>query len=328
MKLTLQFLTVFVFASVSAQTPEKGEVVLLFAGDLVLSDHFEQVIGDDYQDVLKNWSEVGPFDIFMVNLEHPITTATQKVEKKFNFKMSPKYLPLLKGFGITLVNAANNHIADYGLEGLEETIRHLESIDIPYVGIGGNLQAARKPVVLEKAGWKIGFLGYFGGGDFAARADRAGFAPRRESIILQDVRRLRTEVDYLVVNFHWGVERSPDPEPEQVHLARKVIDAGADLIVGHHPHILQGIEEYEGKHIAYSLGNFVFGGNSRHTYDTALLKVTLGNNGPAIDLVPISVERWRPRPATGASKENTLSLVKSRSEKFKQEIPTSKGAQE
>jgi poly-gamma-glutamate synthesis protein (capsule biosynthesis protein) len=318
----------FLSVCVSARYQDKEKVALLFAGDLVLSEHFEEAVGEEYGRVLEHWSEVHPFDIFMVNLEHPVTTATGKVSKQFNFKMNPGYLPLLKELGISIVNVANNHIADYGVEGIMETMRYLDSIGVQYVGIGRDLRSARRPVMMEKGGWKIGFLGYYGRGDFAAGEHRAGFAPRKESYILQDVRSLRSQVDFVVVNFHWGVELAPHPEAEQITLARKVIDAGADLIVGHHPHVLQGIEEYKGKHIAYSLGNFIFGGNSRHTYDTALLRVMLNGGVPAVEMVPIAVEWWKPRLSHGEAKERILSLVKNRSANFQSEVLPSKGAQE
>lgn len=292
-----------------------GSVTLLFAGDVTLSDNVEDAIGTDTSYVFRLWKPGEEADIFMVNLEHPVTRAMEKVEKKYNFKMNPASIGTLKDGRVSLVNCANNHVFDYGLQGIEETIRNLDSAGVKYVGIGKNLKDARSPVILDVRGRRFGFLGYFGGGDFEATANRAGYAPRFERYVLEDVKALRKNVDFVVVNFHWGTERAPEPDPWQVRLAHRVVDAGADLIIGHHPHVLQGIEYYRGKHIAYSLGNFVFGGNTQHTYETGALKVTVGDS-VEVELVPVSVRRWQPSPSVGDVKRKVLQLVEERSQNF------------
>lgn len=299
----------------NAQTPEP--VVLIFAGDVILSDNVERAVGSNIRYVFEHWKPGLESDIFMVNLEHPITTAAERVEKKFTFKMNPAYGAILLDAGIGLVNSANNHIFDYGYQGIDDTMRYLDSLGIPYTGVGKNLKEARRPVILERKGRKIGFLGYFGSGDFAATSGRQGFAPRFTKYVTEDVRKLRKEVEYVVVNFHWGVERAPLPEDWQVRLAHRTVDAGADLVIGHHPHVLQGIETYKGSTIAYSLGNFVFGGNTRHTYETAVVKVTLSDS-VKVELVPVSVHKWQPRPSKGTKRTEVMELVRERSLHFPQ----------
>ncbi|MBI3788176.1 MAG: CapA family protein, partial [Ignavibacteriales bacterium] len=217
-------------------------MTLFFAGDVVLSNHIETQVGNQPGYVFERWNEVDTSAIFMFNLEHPITTARRKVEKEYNFKMHPKYLRTLREGRVTLINAANNHIADYGIAGIDDTMKYLDSVGIRYVGIGKNLEEARRPVIIEKNGKRIGFLGYHGGGKFAATRTRTGLAPRYEPYIIEDVKQLRSQVDYVVVNFHWGTELAEKPDRSQIALAHDVIDAGADLIVGHHPHVLQGVE--------------------------------------------------------------------------------------
>lgn len=302
-----------------------GSVTLIFGGDVVLSNHVESFVGDKFEYVFERWNEVVASDIFMFNLEHPITRATSKVEKEFNFKMHPKYLRTLQQGRVTLVNAANNHIADYDRAGIDNTMKYLDSIGVRYVGIGKNLDQARQPVIIEKNGKKIGFLGYHGGGKFAATHSRTGLAPRYEPYILEDVKQLRSQVDYIVVNFHWGTELAEQPDRGQIALAHHVIDAGADLIVGHHPHVLQGVEAYKGKTIAYSLGNFVFGGNSRDSYATAVLKVTLSDTEPAVELVPVSVTRWQPHIPDDAARTAVFNLMRERSKLFSKSILISSG---
>lgn len=306
-----------------SQTGEK--VTLFFAGDVVLSNHIETQVGDKFDYVFGRWNEVDTSAIFMFNFEHPITTAKRKVEKEYNFKMHPKYLRTLHHGRVTLVNAANNHIADYGIAGIDDTMNYLDSAGIRYVGIGKNLEEARRPVIIEKNGKKIGFLGYHGGGKFAATRTRTGLAPRYEPYIIEDVERLRPQVDYVVVNFHWGTELAEKPDHSQIALAHHVIDAGADLIVGHHPHVLQGVETYKGKTIAYSLGNFIFGGNFRDSYPTAVLKVTLADAEPAVELVPVSVTHWQPHVSDDATRTNVLNLMRKRSKSFSNSILFSSG---
>ena len=310
-RLTLALIFLTGFCTLAAQTP--APVTLLFAGDVTLSDNVESHIGTDTSFVFNRWKPGKESDIFMVNLEHPVTTSVEKVEKTYNFKMNPAAIGTLKSGGVSLVNCANNHVFDYGLQGIEETMRNLDSAGVKYVGIGKNLRAARTPVILEVKGRRFGFLGYYGGGEYAATATRPGFAPRYERYILADVKSLREKVDFVVVNFHWGTERAPEPDSWQVRLAHHVVEAGADLIVGHHPHVLQGIEEYQGKHIAYSLGNFVFGGNSQHTYETGVLKVIVGEK-VEVQLLPVSVKRWQPAPAVGERKREVMQLVQERSQ--------------
>ena len=261
-----------------------------------------------------------------MNLEQPVTRSEERIEKQYNFKMDSRYLETLRFGGVSLVHAANNHIFDYGVEGVRETMRSLDSAGIRYIGIGDNLDSARSLRIVRVKGRTVGFLGYYGSGDFAATATSPGVAPRIVSYVLSDIRRARTRVDYLVVSFHWGAELEPEPEPWQVRLAHRAIDAGADLIVGHHPHVLQGIELYRGKAIAYSLGNFVFGGNARHTYLTAVLRVVLEKDSARTDLLPVRVDRWQPTLADSTAAKRVTDLVKSRSARFPQTLPFTTGA--
>lgn len=312
-------LALLFFWSIVLSQP-KEPVVLLFAGDVTLDRHIERVAGEDPEYLFRGWN-VRPYDLFMVNLEHPITTSSSSIPKEFNFKMHPKYLRALQHAGITLVNAANNHVADFGLGGLFDTMQYLDSVGIGYVGIGKNLDEARKPFIVELKGWRVGFLGYHGNGRFSATTTRAGVAPRVEQHIIDDVRKLKPRVDFLVVNFHWGVELAEQPDEDQIRLAHRVVDAGADLIVGHHPHVLQGVERYNGATIVYSLGNFVFGGNSRHTYETAILKVVLSTGQPRITLVPVVVQEWQPRVADEQTAKRVKNLVQQRSAMFREPFP-------
>jgi poly-gamma-glutamate synthesis protein (capsule biosynthesis protein) len=309
-------------SGVQASGDSLSTVVLSFAGDCTLANHFEDFVGDQFGYPFERFDLLSKADISMVNLENPITQRTQRVKKEFNFKMNPKYLGVLQSAGIDIVTVANNHIFDYGSEGLLDTIHSLDSVGIKHVGAGRNLDEARRCALFEIKGLRIGFLGYFGSGAFAATSNQAGVAPRSTSMMINDIQSLKQidKADYVVVNIHWGTEKALYAEEWQVNLAHSVVDAGADLVVGHHPHVLEGIERYKNAFIAYSLGNFLFGGNSRSTYDTAVLKVELGRGVRRVSIVPIRVKDWQPFVLLGSEGERVVAAVRERSRRFRESI--------
>ncbi|KKI94194.1 capsular biosynthesis protein [Bacillus sp. SA1-12] len=184
-------------------------------------------------------------DLTTVNLETTLTNATTRADKKFTFKGDPSYAKILEQGGIEAVNLANNHIYDYLEEGFEDTISSLNKEKIGYFGYDHQFVTTIKGV-------KIGALGYEGWED----------TPEIRNKVEADINSMREDgVELVLVHYHWGTERQYVPNDSQKSLARFTIDSGADLILGHHPHVVQGIEEYNGKFIVYSLGNFMFGGN-------------------------------------------------------------------
>ncbi|MGG3800595.1 CapA family protein [Metabacillus fastidiosus] len=219
-------------------------------------------------------------DFTTVNLETTLTNATQKAAKKFRFKGNPSYAEILKLGGVEAVNLANNHIFDYLEQGYTDTMENLEKQDIGYFGYENDYTTTIKDV-------KIGALGYEGWRD----------TPEIRKQIKKDIKKLQDKnVQIILVNFHWGIERSYVPTESQRTLAKFTIDSGADLILGHHPHVVQGIEEYKDKFIVYSLGNFMFGGNRNpNDKDTFVFQQTFHlkngklTNKKEIKVVPFSI---------------------------------------
>ena len=293
-------------------------VKLYFAGDCTLAGHFEDYVGNDFNYPFERLSWFIQGDITMVNLENPITTSHGEVKKEFNFKMHPKYLEVLQRGGIDVVSLANNHVYDYGSQGLLDTIYFLDSVGIKHTGAGKTLDEARRPAIFDVKGFRLGYLSYYGNGTYAADKNKPGVAPRHVRVIAEDIRKLRLELraDMIIVNFHWGVEKALYPSDWQILLAHEVVDLGADLIVGHHPHVLQGIEKYKDGVIAYSLGKFLFGGNSRRTYDTAVLQVVVGKHVRQYSILPIRVKDWQPYLLEGDEAGEVLSSIKECSRKF------------
>jgi hypothetical protein len=307
---------------VEPSSDSSSGLILYFAGDCTLANHFEDFVGERFEYPFQRFRIFSEGDLPMINLENPVTERTQRVHKEFNFKMNPRYLKVLQEAGIRLVTLANNHIYDYGSAGLLDTIHFLDSVGIKHVGAGPNLQAAREPAIFDVKGVRLGFLAYFGGGTNAATGTRAGVAPRFQHIIKTDIQKLKQsdKVDYVVVNFHWGKEKALYPEDWQVALAHFTVECGADLVVGHHPHVLQGVEKYKDAIIAYSLGNFLFGGKNRSTYNTIVLKVEIRGRKRSVSVVPVRVENWQPYILSGEEGEGVIATVKQRSGRFRETI--------
>ncbi|MEX0268388.1 CapA family protein [Leptolyngbyaceae cyanobacterium UHCC 1019] len=310
--------TVPVFKHNQVATPQDPTVTLMFSGDVTLSDHFEEVIGQDYQRPFAAMKEYQQADLAMVNLENPLTRATLAMPgKQFNFKANPDAVKVLTSGGVDLVNLANNHTMDFEADGLKETLATLDAAGIQYMGAGKDLTEARRPKIIDVKGQRIAYLSYWGE-EYGAEANKAGVNSIKEERIAEDIKAIRDQVDWVVVNFHWGQELAEVPADWQIKLGHFTVDQGADVIVGHHPHVLQGAEIYKGRPIAYSLGNFIFGGNSRTDYDTAVLQVSLKDKQMKVEFLPVEVTGYQPKIAQGDRATAILGNLTQRSANFQQ----------
>ncbi len=292
-------------------------VNLLFGGDVTLTDAYSDKVGRDHQWAFAQLPESREADISMVNLEAPFTQHTQALPgKKFNFKAPVENVQVLQNGGIDIVNLANNHTMDYRGAGLAETIATLDKAGIRSIGAGADVKAARRPVIMEVKGQKVAYLGYYDADLHAATASSPGTNPRHNDRVAADIKALRSQVDWIVVNYHWGEELAKYPGDWQIDLARFTVDQGADLVVGHHAHVLQGAEVYKGRPIVYSLGNFVFGGKAVSDYDTAALKVSLKEQQMKVEFLPVQVRNFQPKVVNGQSGQQILSQITNVSDIF------------
>ncbi|NLW55995.1 MAG: CapA family protein [Firmicutes bacterium] len=254
-----------------------GLLTIAFAGDIYLGGALEPI-------VLKNPSypflHIGDLcqdnDLFFANLEGPLSTRGEiYVEKTFTFRSHPQVVQCLTEGGVNVLSLANNHIMDFGPEALIDTIITLKENSIYVAGAGLNLEQARQPALIEKKDTTIAFLAYNNTFplEFNATDEQPGTAPGYEYFIRQDVKKARSLADLVVVSFHWSSELLKEHKPYQSTLAKLAIDAGAHLVIGHHPHVIQGVEVYKHGLIAYSLGNFVFASRSKNVQDGLLLQV-------------------------------------------------------
>lgn len=238
-------------------------VTLIFAGDIMLDDGPGQLIGKGGDPLLPFSRILKEADYRIGNLECPIAeSGAQQDNKIYNFRAKPRVLPVLQG-RFDAMSLANNHSGDYGRDAFLDTIRHLDNAGIAHFGGGSNLAEAHKPLWIDRKGLKIAVLAYneFKPRSFEAGANWPGIAWSEDDQVITDIRAAKAAGADLVIPFmHWGWERETTPSERQKTLARKMIDEGAALIVGSHPHVTQGVEIYKGKPIIYSLGNFVFDG--------------------------------------------------------------------
>lgn len=280
-------------AASSADTDSGAQAdTLLFSGDVLLSDHvlnaYERgggiggVLDPGYRQVIHDAG------FFMVNQEFPFSDrGTAAPDKQYTFRLPPEKVSIFQEMEIDGVTLANNHALDFGTEALLDSCGVLDAAGILHTGAGADLAAARIPVtaqVGEKSVAVIGATRVIPVADWAAGNGHPGMlAAYDPTALIETIRTLRPQYDYLVVMIHWGIERADHPEEYQRTLGKSLIDAGADLVVGSHPHVLQGVEYYQGKPIVYSLGNFVFGSSIPKT---ALLEVSLKTETPALRLIP------------------------------------------
>ncbi len=250
-------------------------------------------------------------DVSFVNLETSLARGGQPIPGKgIWFRSDPEFASELKKAGVDVVTLANNHVLDYDEPALVETLAALRESSVAVCGGGLNIDEARTPAVISAGGVSIAFLGYSELADifwtysyprsFRAQKARPGVAPMDEKMIVQDIRKARALADHVVVSFHWGEEYVRTPNPKQVGLAHIAIDAGASVVLGHHPHVLQPVEVYEGGVIFYSLGNFVFDQKKPDTVESMIARVSFSPREiVSAEILPVKIEECRPRPLRG-----------------------------
>lgn len=299
---------------------DSGERLLIhFAGDTIFSSKVAEKLekeGYDYpyryvRDLFQN------DDLSVVNLETPVTDGGTAAENKtFVFKSSPKALPELAKAGVEAVNLANNHTLDQGVEGLLDTIAHLKESKLHFVGAGKNSTEAYAPVYIERKGIVIALCGFtrvIPESHWAAGKGPGVAAAYDASQAVKAIQSARKKADLVLVSVHWGKERTTKLEEHQTSLAHQFIDAGADLVIGGHPHVLQGLENYKGKWIAYSTGNFIFTkSKDPKTWETAVFAAECSRSGNCdLKLIPYKTELGQPVPMAEEEGAKLLKEVES-----------------
>jgi len=283
--------------------PVEEPVSLAAVGDIMLARYVGELIGEN--------SPIFPFeseatrsilagaDIAFGNLECPISERGTRQDKGYEFRAAPAVVEGLSYAGLDVISLANNHTGDYGDVALADTLSALCSVRIVPVGAGGDLEEALSVRYVLVKGMRVGFLAFnaIGPSWFAATEDSPGSAWLDPETAVASVRAAAEETDLLFVSCHWGTEYTSCPTPFQRRMARELVEAGANLIIGHHPHVLQAVEYFDLGFAAYSLGNFVFD----QFFDSdvrqgAILYCLADRSGlKSVDLIPTYIWRAQPR---------------------------------
>lgn len=256
-------------------------------------------------------------DIMTINNEFTYSTRGEPLPNKlYTFRAHPSRVNILKEMGVDIVSLANNHAYDYGEVSLLDTMATLNDADILYYGAGHNLEEAMSPVYFEIDGKTIAYVA-------ASRAEKNKMTPQATEdspgilrcydteLFIEKIKEADKYADYVIAYLHWGTELTHVLEEVQVTTGKEYIDAGADIVLGAHPHVLQGFEYYNGKPIAYSLGNFWF---TSYTYDTMLLNIHFygddNEENIELEVIPAIQENSKVRILTGdAEKQRIITLL-------------------
>lgn len=278
---------------------EGSSRTLLFAGDVMLSRGVAYQIKKHGDDPRYPFLRIADFlhsaDLVFGNLENPISDRGRNQGSIYSFRAARETVQGLTFAGFNVLNLANNHIFDWGVVAFGDTLDLLEENKIRTIGAGRNETQANEPLMIDEKGMRIAFLGYtpLYPRSFEARGDAPGIAHFDLSRIEARIREIKSQhlAETVVISLHWGEEYRARANATQRQIAHALVDAGADLIVGHHPHVVEEVEAYHGAWIAYSMGNFVFDQNfSEETNRGILIQATVrGGKIIKVAQVPIRI---------------------------------------
>ena len=309
------------FSDQKKKLPQTSEEVSLVAvGDISFSRGVERMVKkqkDLNYPFLKIRDYLKSADLVFGNLETPITEGPEIPDFEMVFRSNPGTEQTLKQAGFSVLSLANNHTPNFGEQGLKDTFNYLAEVGIKFVGAGNNEQEANQPVYIETKGIKFAFLAYndtdIVPASYEAANSHAGTAFMRTEKMAEAVKEAKQKTDFVIISMHAGIEYTDKPNDSQVNFAHAAIDAGADLVIGHHPHVVQTMEKYKGKYIFYSLGNFVFDQpQSQETKEGLAIKVYFAKDGiNKISLLPVVMENLvQPRMTNQSEAEKILQRLK------------------
>ncbi|HET7034078.1 MAG TPA: CapA family protein [Thermomicrobiaceae bacterium] len=306
-------------ATIDTPQPAATPLTVTFSGDVILGRTVHTIIsrlGDYAAPFRKVADELKGADLTILDLECTLSdTITPPTDPyTFSFMTRTAGADGLVLAGVDAVSQANNHSMNFGAAGMRDTLAALDARKILHFGIGEQLDEARRPVILEAKGIKLALLGFDGitGGTYGASDDSAGTSPLLADTLVADIQAVRPTADLVIPFIHWGIEYTLTPTDDQVAIAHQAIDAGADMVVGSHPHWVQGVETYHGRPIVYSLGNFVFDQEwSLETKQGLIMHLVFrGTRLAGLRFVPVMIENYyQPRLAEGEEISTILDRV-------------------
>ncbi len=318
----LIFLTFSLLLSYPEKSLTEEKVTFCAVGDVLLDRGIRIMIeknGVDYP-FEKIADFINSYDLAFCNLECPISKRGTPLDKIYTFRGDSSFVEGLKKSGFNIFCLANNHILDYGRNAFLDTKEILERNGFHTIGAGKNQKEASIGKITKIKGMRFVFLAYVTMPleGIIYSENLPGPAQTNIDGIIQEIKKVRKTADFVIVSFHWGIEFSPFPSDKQKEYAHRAIDNGADLVIGHHPHVIQSIENYNGRVIIYSLGNFVFDQHKLMRRESIIFGCTFENGKIASPyIVPILLKNFQPDFAKGKDFKRIANRVKALSKRYR-----------
>ncbi|MBR0271297.1 MAG: CapA family protein [Methanobrevibacter sp.] len=282
----------------------KENVSIAIVGDVMFARNMPGVLSLDSSPFAGVSNVTSNVDLLIVNFENAATTSTSAVKGDVPLKCSPEYVPLAKANNNTIATLANNHVCDYGIDGMRDTIKYIAEAGMTPMGAGENESEAHQSVTKEVNGRDITVLNYMDSNNFAEYSYEVlpyanGSAPGYSAYDSADAQKQISEArengsDFIIVYMHFGNEYSRSPNEDQERIAHELIDYGADVVIGAHPHVTQGVEMYKGKPICYSMDNFIFDLARADTQRDYFVQMDLVNDTCELTIYPVDMIGYLP----------------------------------
>jgi len=323
------FLTIY-NSKDSIKVVDKEDVSIAVTGDVMFARKMPDVLSLDSSPFKGVRSVTSKVDLLLINFENAATSSGDALKGDVALKCSPDFVKLARANNLTVAALANNHAFDYGVDGMRDTVDNLKNADITPIGAGNSESEAHQAVVKDVNGRKITILNYMDSDNFKeysqdvmpyAKGSNPGYSAYNSDDAKKQIGE-NNDSDLIIAYMHFGNEYSTSPNDNQVKIAHELIDYGADVVIGSHPHVPQGIEMYNGKPIFYSLGNFIFDQSNPDTHVAYFVKINLVNDTGECTVYPIYISNYLPKFMGG---DSGTSLLKSLSPQCDQLDINSKG---
>lgn len=297
---------------------EKGNLSLTVTGDVMFGRNTPGVLSSDSSPFRYVDNVTGNTDFLLINTENPFTTSGNAIKPDVPLKADPSYIPLLNGTtGMVISANANNHVFDYGVEGMRDSIKNLDSNGIAHIGAGENKAEATKPITVEKNGHKITIFNYMDSENFQeysqevmpiATDNNPGYSAWNDVESVNQIKEAKENgSDIILVYMHYGNEYSSSPNENQIKISHSAIDAGASAVVGAHTHVPEGIEVYNGKPIFYNLGNFIFDQSNPNTHVAYFVSFDVHGENVTANVYPVYISGYLPQFMSSSDGSSLLS---------------------
>ena len=312
--ITVAFIVTMFSGENSFKDVPKQDVSIAVAGDVMLARNMPGVLSFDSSPYAGVENVTSNVDLLLINFESASTSSYSAVKGDVPLNCDTTYVPLAKGNNLTVVALANNHVCDYGIGGMNDTIKYVSDAGMIPIGAGSNEDEAHRPANVMVKDRNITILNYMDSNNFAeygyevmpyANGSSPGYSAYDSQVAQKQISDAKNNgSDFVIVFMHYGNEYSQSPNDDQIRISHELIDSGADVVIGSHPHVTQGIEMYKGKPIFYSLGNFMFDIEREDTHSAYFVQLDLVNDTCECTVYPIFISGYLPQfmdPASGTA---------------------------